>query len=45
MVTIMTEEKKNKDGLVGGQLVSIQDHARILREKNQKKAKAKAAGK
>jgi len=42
-------DKANKDGLVGGSLVSTSDHARILREKNKRqreaevKSKAKAA--
>lgn len=34
------EAKKNKDGLIGGGLVSPQDHARVTREK--KKAALKA---
>lgn len=35
----MAEPKKNKDGLVGGQLVHPSDHARIIREKNKSKSK------
>lgn len=35
-------EKKNKDGLVAGALVSQKDHDRIVREKRQKLAKKKA---
>lgn len=33
--------KLNKDGLVPGSMVNPKDHARILREKNKDKAKAK----
>lgn len=41
----MAEPKKNKDGLVGGQLVNPSDHARILREKNKAKARKQAEAK
>mgnify|MGYP005988824709 CR=1 FL=1 len=39
----MAEAKKNKDGLIGGSLVSQKDHDRIVREKQ--KAKREAAQK
>ena len=38
----MTEPKKNKDGLVGGTLVSPKDHAAVLLKKRQAAAKAQA---
>ena len=40
----MSEAKLNKDKLLGGSLVSEEDHLRIMTEKRkQAKAKAKAA--
>ena len=36
----MATAKKNKDGLIGGSLVSQQDHLRIMTEKRTKERKA-----
>lgn len=41
----MAEPKKNKDGLVGGTLVSPKDHAAVMLKKRQAKAKAEAEAK